>query len=305
MNVREWAKDFFFAWSTPTNLGVCRALFCGGLFLCFVGYDPAQWAYWPADAWKPVWFVELFGPLPSARTLSIVGIAWKISLGMAALGLYRHISLGVAATLSAYVLGLTGSFVKDNYDIGMPVILLFVFWVARSTDAVSLDAVIARRRRQPLPSPSSEYTWPLALARVLLALAFFTAGMAKVRHSGLDWITSDSMRWLLSEQQYTHSPLLDWAAAIAAYPMLCHLLAAGTMALEVSYPLALFVAPLRPWIVIGTIVLQLGIHLFMGINYLAFLIANIVWVDWEALGRKLSRRANESDVRLRTYSTAN
>ena len=132
-----------------------------------------------------------------------------------------------------------------------------------------------------------------------------SAGIAKIRHSGLDWITSDSMRWLLSEQQYTHLPLLDWAAVIAAYPVLRRALTASTVALEVSYPLALFVVPLRPWIVLGTIALQLGIHLFMGINYVAFLLANVVWVDWEALGRKLLVRLNESGVRLRTYSAAN
>ena len=287
MNARDRLRDFFFARSTATNLGVCRALFCGALFFCFFGYDPGQWAYWPRDAWKPVWFVGLIGPLPSATTLSVVGIVWKVSLIVAALGLFRLVSLGVALVLSAYVLGLTGSFVKDNYDVGLPVIMLFVLWVARSTDAFSLDAVIARRRSRTRPSPSSEYTWPIALGRVLLALAFFTAGIAKLRHSGLDWITSDSLRWLLTEQQYTHNAPLDWASAVANHPLLCHLLATGTVALEVSYPLALFATPLRPWIVLGTIGLQLGIHLLMGINYLAFLAVNVVWVDWEALWRLL------------------
>jgi hypothetical protein len=287
VRARERVRDFFFAPSAPTNLGVCRIIFFGWLFCCFFGYDVAQWARLPADTWRPVWFVELFGRLPSAGTLTALGVVWKASLVLGALGLWRRVSLGVAATLGAYVLGLTGSFGKDNYDIGLPVILLFVFWIARSTDALSLDALIRRRRDKPPPSPSGEYTWPFATGRVLLALAFFTAGAAKLRHGGVDWITTDNLRWLFIGQQYTHAPPLHWAASLADFPWLCRLVAGGTVAVELSYPLALFVARLRPWLVWVAIALQLAIHLFMGINYLAFLVANILWVDWPALGRVL------------------
>ncbi|MBC7789828.1 MAG: hypothetical protein H7Z74_07765 [Anaerolineae bacterium] len=287
MNARAMVRTFFLAPSAPTNLAVCRIIFYGGLFCFFFSYDVAQWAYWPADSWTPVWFIELFGPLPSARTLSVLGVVWKVSLVMGALGFFREVSFGIAAVLGAYVLGLTGSFVKHNYDIGLPVILLFVFWVARSTDAISLDALLARRRLLPPPAPSGEYTWPLALTRVLLALAFFTAGSAKLGHSGVAWITTDNLRWLFMAQQYTHTPPLNWAASIAEFPWLCRLLAGGTVALELGYPLALFVRRLRPWLVLGVIALQLGIQLLMGINYMAFLLANVVWVDWAALGRML------------------
>jgi hypothetical protein len=40
----------------------------------------------------------------------------------------------------------------------------------------------------------------------------------------------------------------------------------------------------------GMIGLQLAIHLFMGVNYLAFLVANIFWVDWAKVGRTLRDR---------------
>jgi uncharacterized membrane protein YphA (DoxX/SURF4 family) len=290
VSVRESVRSFFFAPSAPTNLAVCRVLFLGGLFCCFLGYDVAQWARVPADTWEPVWFVELFGRLPSAGTLTGLGVAWKVSLVLGALGLWRPVSLGVAAALGAYLLGLTGSYGKANHDIGMPVILLFVFWVARSTDALSLDSLIARRRGKPPVSPSGEYTWPLATGRVLLALAFFAAGVAKLRHGGVDWFMTDNLRWLFIGQQYTHAPPLDWAAYLADFPWLCRLLAGGTMALELSYPLALLVPRVRPWLVVGALGLQLGIHLFMGVNYLAFMIANVVWVDWSRVGNSIHPR---------------
>jgi hypothetical protein len=285
VSARERVRAFFFAPSAPTNLAVCRIIFFGWLFCCFLSYDVAAWARLPADTWDPVWFVEAFGPLPSAGTLAMLGLVWKASLVLGALGLYRRVSFGVAAVLGAYVLGLTASFSKGNYDIGMPVILLFVFWIARSTDALSLDSLIARHRGKPLPSPSGEYTWPIATGRVLLALAFFAAGVSKLRHGGVDWIVTDNLRWLFIGQQYTHAPALNWAAYLADFPWLCRLLAGGTVALELSYPLAVVLPRVRPWLVVGMIGLQLGIHLFMGVNYLAFLVANIFWVDWPALGR--------------------
>jgi hypothetical protein len=300
VTVRERVRRFFFAPSAPTNLAVCRIIFFGWLLCCFLSYDVAGWARLPADTWDPVWFVELFGPLPSARMLAVLGIAWKVSLVLGALGLFRPVTIGVAAVLGAYLLGLTASFSMGNYDIGMPVIMLFVFWIARSTDALSLDAVIARHRGKPRPSPSGEYTWPITTGRVLLALAFFAAGVSKLRHGGVDWIVTDNLRWLFVGQQYTHAPVLNWAAYLAEFPLLCRLLAGGTVALELSYPLALFVRRVRPWLVVGMIGLQLGIHLFMGVNYLAFLVANIFWVDWPAVGRVFNGKLSELIPRVAT-----
>jgi len=37
------------------------------------------------------------------------------------------------------------------------------------------------------------------------------------------------------------------------------------------------------------ILLQIAIQLFMGVSYLAFLIANIVWVDWAAFAAAAQR----------------
>lgn len=288
--MRGWARarDWFLAPAAPTNLAVCRVLFCGWLFGSYLSYDPAQWARLPADTWSPVWLVELAGPLPSARTLAVLGTAWKAALLLAAIGLWRRLSLGVAAVLGAYLLGLTASFGKANHDVGLLVVFLFLFWISRSTDALSVDALLARRRGTPPPPPSGEYAWPIVTGRVLLALVFFAAGLAKLRHGGLDWIAGDNLRWLFLGQQYTHEPPLDWAAVLARYPTLCRVLAGGTVALELGYPLALVSRRLRPWLVVGMIGLQLGIFLFMGVSYLVFLVANVVWVDWERLLKRES-----------------
>jgi hypothetical protein len=290
MSGREPVRAFFLAPSASTNLAVCRIIFFCWLFCIFFGYDLAGWTRLPADTWDPVWFVELLGPLPSANTLTALGIAWKASLVLGALGLFCPVTLGVAAILGAYALGLTASFSIGNYDVGLPLILLFVFWISRSTDVLSLDALIARRSDRPPPSPSGEYTWPIATGRVLLALAFFAAGVSKLRHGGIDWIVSDNLRWLFLGQQYTHAPVLHWAEYLADFPWLCRLLAGGTVALELSYPLALFVRRVRPWLVVGMIGLQLMIHVFMDVNYLAFLVANIFWVDWAKVGGTLRDR---------------
>ena len=128
--------------------------------------------------------------------------------------------------------------------------------------------------------------------------------MAKLRHSGLDWATTDSLQWLLIGQQYTHEPPVAWGASLATLPWLCRVIAGATIALEISYPLALFSTRLRPWIVLGVMSLQLGIHLLMGVSYLAFLVANVVWVDWVALVRWLQGRVGVSPRRVPESSRA-
>ena len=55
----------------------------------------------------------------------------------------------------------------------------------------------AIRKRGSGSSPGRRYGWPIRTAMIVIALAYFFAGFQKWRYSGLPWVTSDNLRWIL------------------------------------------------------------------------------------------------------------
>ena len=114
-----------------------------------------------------------------------------------------------------------------------------VFALSRSGDAVSVDALIRRRRGLPPPGPSGEYRWPVRMVWVLMSVLFFNAGMAKaIRGPVHTWIFSENMAVLMTQRHYQNSnalPPLDWGLFIAKHPVLYHAGPAGIAALFISF----------------------------------------------------------------------
>jgi hypothetical protein len=117
-----------------------------------------------------------------------------------------------------------------------------------------------------------------------MSIIFFGAGISKLRHSGIEWVTSDNMAILLIEFNYRTSPLTSWGLYVAQHSWLCHLLAASTIVLEVGYPLALFSRRARWVVVSGMALIQIGIILLMGPGFRRFLICYLFWIPWDRVG---------------------
>jgi predicted DCC family thiol-disulfide oxidoreductase YuxK len=288
-----WTR-FWFAPSDPMDLGVSR-LVCLGLLAIL--YLPADWSLWAGvsrDFWIPTTFFRLFDiPVLPASSLLVLQTAWKAALCLAAIGLWTRPSLIVAAAVSPYLLGLPHNFGKTHHFDALVVLVLIVLAASRCGDAWSIDA-LRRRIRHPQAAaprpPSPEYTWPIRAVWSLMAIVFFSSGLAKLRTSGLRWAFSDNLSILLQSSSYhmaNADPLLPWGLALAQAPLLYQGLAAMTLFCEACYPLALVSVPMR-WIVVpGMFGSQVGIRLFMGPTFTQFLICNAFWVPWRRVGERL------------------
>jgi predicted DCC family thiol-disulfide oxidoreductase YuxK len=71
--------------------------------------------------------------------------------------------------------------------------------------------------------------------------------------------------------------------SIARIGWLCRAIAAGTILLELSFPLVLFARRLRPIIVPLTLAMQLGIGLLMGVWFTQFLFCYLFWLPWDRI----------------------
>jgi hypothetical protein len=291
--LREWWVRFWFEPVGPLNLGICRILFFGAFFLFYLRADFSAWGEVSESFWMPIDLFELLHlSALSSSLLAVVQSIWKVSLALSCMGIFTRTSTISSFVLGVYLLGLPHNFGKVEHSDALVVIVLGVMAVSRCGDACSIDRLIWRVRQRGVssgepPQVSGEYTWPVRAVWVTFALIFFAAGVSKLRHSGLEWIFSDNMAFLLTKANYNDDALSSLGFYLSQYALLPQLLAAATVALEVSYPLALFSRKAR-WLVVPSVFfMQVGIQVFMGVTFYEFLICNLFWIPWDRVKHRL------------------
>lgn len=286
---------FWFEPTDPLNLGLCRVLFFGVFFLFYLPQDFSGWGEVSDVFWTPIPLFEILHiPVLSSSLLVVVQNIWKLSLALSCLGLFTRASTVSSFILGLYLLGLPQNFGETHHYDALVVIVFGIMALSRCGDACSIDRLIRKARRggdSPIQRPqmSGEYTWPVRAVWLMLALIFFGAGVSKLRHSGLEWIFSDNMALLLIHPYYyttTNDPLASWGLFLAQYKWLYRPMAAATIVLEVSYPLALISRRARWVIVPGVFFLQAGIRVLMGPSFIQFLFCNLFWIPWDRVARR-------------------
>jgi hypothetical protein len=294
--LRDAWNGFWFAPASAENLGWCRLLFFAGLLYFFGGRDFRGFADMDRVFWNPTWAFRLLGfDQPSRPFLTIVQTVWRIALVAGCAGLFTRAATLFAFVTGSYLLGLLNAFGGSGSATGIVVFVLASLALSRCGDAVSIDRWLRGRRGIAGPANSGEYGWPVRVAWVVMAIAFFAAGLSKLRHSGLSWVSSDTLAILLVRVNHplvrqANAPLFDWGLRLARHPWICRGVAAGSLAVELTFPLALFSRRLRPLIVSAALAMQIGIILVMGPNFGPFMLAYLFWVPWDRVVEPLEVR---------------
>jgi predicted DCC family thiol-disulfide oxidoreductase YuxK len=293
---RRW-QEFWFAPASPTNLGVCRVLFFGGILLLYLAEDFSAWAGVSRVFWRPIWlFTSLHLPILPGPAIIVMQVIWKVALWCSCIGLLTRPSTMTSFGLGVYLMGLPHNFGKTHHYDTVVVLVLGIMALSRCGDGWSADRLIRVVRRgidlsaRPL-TLSGEYTWPIRMVWLVLALIYFAAGVSKVRHGGLEWIVSDNMAIMLIQHQYhiaNDEPLTTWGLYVAQYGWLSQFLAAATVVFETSYALALFSRRARWVIVPAMLSVQAGIRILMGPTFGSFLVCMLFWIPWEHVGDRLA-----------------
>lgn len=304
---KGWLGKFFFTPTDATTLGFCRFVLMLGAFFFYRTRNFESWGYVRDSFWQAQWLFERLHWHPlSPGAMGAIGLAWKISLLLGAIGLFTRASCAVAFVLGLYLIGLPNNIGKVDHNDAIVLWSFLVLAIARCGDAWSLDSLLrAARRGDSLQSLNlkpaddialahAEYRWPLRVMQVLMAVVFCAAGLAKLRASGLSWALSDNLRNTFIQQQYLSNPPLDWGLWIASHRWLCVTLAITTLICETAAPLALFSRTAR-WLLLPSLFLmQVGNELVLGINFRQFMLCYAFWVPWSDLGRSLRRSMNAS-----------
>jgi predicted DCC family thiol-disulfide oxidoreductase YuxK len=279
-----WARaawhDFWFSPSPAEALGLARACFFGTLFLVYAREDFTGWGSVDPVFWHPVWLFRVFGLAPaSPAALSVMQVLFRGSLVLAAVGLFTRPATIVACLLGVYLFGLPHNFGHTYHFDALLVFVLLILACSRAGDGFSLDA---RRRGHPA-EPGPEYTWPVRLVWVAMALVFFAAGLAKLRHGGVPWFASDNLAIVLTKAHYHVSdadPIGPWGLWIASSPIASSTLAFVSLVTETLFPLALVSRRARAVLVPAAFGMLVGIRILMGPTFGGFLTAFSFWVPW-------------------------
>jgi hypothetical protein len=296
LNPIRAVERFVFAPEDARRLAAIRIGLFGLLALRLAtSGDYAAVAGQPAELFDPVSLFHLLPSMPSDGITTTVQVAAVAAASLAAAGVAPRASFPTAFLLSVFLnlmLNSTGKIVHNDLVATLCLIPLLATPTAASR-AWAISVKPLRRRPQPPPGPPSPaYGWPVRLAMIVVGLAYLFVGLQKLLYSGLDWATTDNLRYVLwASSDAQASP--NWLALLVAdHDWMAHLLAATTLVVEVGFILCLPFRRLR-WIFVPAVVgLHVGIWLAMGLDYLPQAAAVIiVFVNWPTIIAFLAERA--------------
>jgi len=207
-----------------------------------------------------------------------------LSLLFSTAGLFSVVSTRTSLLLVVFYQGLLRSFGHFNHDEMVAVYYLVVLAFTPCTDDFSLDSLISRQRKE---RPLLAYAYPILLMQVLLAWAYFSSALIKLRVAGWKYLSADNLPALaifhsLDNLHDTHFKLAFWLPQIKS----CLPFAVAFVLIwELAFPLAIFWRRLR-WLILGIgVVFHVATLFLMNIFFPHQLAMYLIFVDWDRYER--------------------
>jgi hypothetical protein len=236
----------------------------------------------PRALYRPVSFMHLLGGMPGRGVVIALQVAGITAAILGAVGFRARWALPVAWACALVLNGLATSAGKVVHNDVLLLVAMVPLLAAPTSDRWSADSFLARRRGRRLPAERAAlYGWPVRTSMALVAAVYLLIGLNKLILSGPAWVLSDNLRWVLYASSDARRTPNGFALFIADRPLLSHVAAAATLGLELAFPLVLWFRRARPFLVGGMIALHLGIMVAMGLDYVPWIVTDlVVFVDW-------------------------
>jgi hypothetical protein len=296
---RAWHR-FFFTPADPTSLGAIRIVV--GLLALWsfltIGFD-LQGAL-GQDAWADPDTIRLYlkdhDAAPTAWSLwFLVPDRFLLPAWAAGLLVLVFFTLGVSSRVTAvlaWVITLSTARRAPVLFFGFDgTLVTWLFYLAASGasgQAISFDRLLARRRHRagPLPVPTVSANLGLRLIQLHLCLIYGASGLAKLQ--GPAWWSGNAVLMVLLLPEYRVGDF-TW---LAAYPRFLNLMTHATVALEILYPVLVWVRVFRPLMIVGMVMLHVGIDLTLGLREfsLTMIAANLAFVPGRVFRGRFDQR---------------
>jgi hypothetical protein len=276
---------WIFASGDARRLAAVRIGLCGALALRLSRPMYVQLGEQPRALFRPISFMHLFRAMPSGPAVVAIQVVAVLACVLAAAGVVTRIALPIGWLAALFLNGMWTSLGQPMHNESLLLLALVPLLFAPASDAWSVPAQV---RRRPAPAPSVRYGWPVRTAMIVVAGGYFFSGLYKLVFSGLAWVTTDNLRWVMYGISDENSHPIGPALYLASHPLLAHLAAAITLALELGFPLCLWKPAAARLVVPGIVLLHLGIGLTMHLDYSAWAITVVVlFVPWDAMADRI------------------
>ena len=292
-------NGFFFTPADPAPLGLLRI--ATGLLLLWsvlcLGFDLP--GFLGSEGWVDQailrdvrirdgrWEWSLWSAVPDA----LLWPAW--ALAIVVLGLFASGTFTKVTAPLAWAIAVSTSRRNPQILFGFDnIVNLWAFCLAatfQSGRTFSVDRWWARRRNEGDATPSIAANLGIRLVQLHLAIIYGAAGIAKLR--GLSWSDGSALITILGNAEFRPFDL----TGILEVPGALYLLNAATFAAlwtEVLYPVLIWPASSRRWMLGAAVAMHAGIAVTLGLSEfsMAMLAGNLAFVSGARLRRWIGRR---------------
>lgn len=218
--------------------------------------------------------------MPPAGVIIAIQVLGALAAVAAALRRRTRVTFAVAWLCYLVLAGLFGSRGKVMHND------LLLLWCSAVFLLAPTDVGLDDR------TPRRSTGWPVRTGMTVAALIYFLAGYHKLWRSGLDWALGDNFRYIMlwgpSYGRAQWEAMADW---IGERLWASRLSSASLFLFELTFPVAVIVRRLRPFYVVGAVVLHILTWFLLGLDYWAWAATILVlFVDWPAVVARIRPR---------------
>jgi hypothetical protein len=269
-------------------LGVARVVVHGTFLISVLVTSFSALGRLPVTILRPTGAMKLlpwsfYDHLLTPTGMTFLKVAMVLSLLLSTTGLLTSVSTKTSFLLVLFYQGLARSFGHFNHDEMLGVYCLAVLAFTPCGDEFSLDHWFRKAKRD---RPAFAYAYPILLMQLLMAWAYFSSILIKIRVAGLTYLSADNLPSLaiyhsLDNLHDTSFRLAFWLPQIRAY---LPVLMAIVLLWEFFFPLAVFFPRLRWWILGLGVIFHLSTLFFMNIFFPHQLALYLLFVNWDRYG---------------------
>ena len=301
-SVRKHILDRLIPEASAQQLGGIRVVVCAVLLTNTLWEDLASTSYLPKEMRLPLGVIKVLQQLPigfeqlldSYAALSALKYFTAGFLVLGCLGFATRLVIPLAALGYLLVGGILREYSHGFHTNLLPLQLLIVLAFLPCGDGLSIDRQIRHARGKAVASnanPRSGYGWSVFICWTVIAMAYFAAGLSKLRTGGWLWWHHENMQTYLFQSSL--NPMhFDFRISLAlreAPDFVFAALGFGGLLIELFYPLVLFSRMARivfPALALG---LHIGIFFLQNILFLDLMLLQIVFWPWTGLFARLPR----------------
>ncbi|UCF32885.1 MAG: HTTM domain-containing protein [Phycisphaerales bacterium] len=305
--VRRW-ESFWFPEASPLRLAICRLIMVGSQLVLF--REPLgehlmlttgnEGFHQPQAMIRALGAVFSEAAIRAPQTLTTVYWVTIVAGVTTFLGLFTRLSAFVFAVGNWFLVAHRYSYGEKHHPEAIFCIFLLLLAFSPSGRCLSLDSWLRRSRvdagGRPLWGVNARLTtaiWPLLIVQVLLALAYFCAGVCKLYESGPAWMNG----YTLQQHIFIDAVRWDCPAGIwlAQQHELCIVLSVFAIAFELLFFLAVIFRRLVPIFLIGGVGLHLGIYMTQAAPFFQLILLYAVFIDFDRIRAALLRKREISN----------